>query len=78
MTRDQMKDEAALLDYVRFAFDAAAKRGIAPLDLAPTMLIQSAAVVRCREGSARFVEIMERATNLLDDEAAADDRRVMQ
>jgi len=78
MTDARTTDDALLLDYVRFAFDAAAKRGVAPLDLAHTMLIQSAAVVRCREGSARFVEIMERCTNLLDDEAATDERRVMQ
>jgi len=75
MTNAQkIENEKLYMAYVRQCFEAATQRGIPGVDLAYAMLIQSAAVIRCREGGERFIEIMERCANHLDDEAAADER----
>lgn len=64
MTEDH---ERLLIGYVRRAIDGAARCGVSPLDLAYTMLIQSAAMIRQAQGQETFVAVMERTTSSIDD-----------
>ncbi len=64
MTEDH---ERLLIGYVRRAIDGAARCGVSPLDLAFTMLVQSAAMIRQAQGQEVFIDAMERVTSNIDD-----------